>query len=254
MMDILSSDLASAGVRISASGRVSYPEDYAAYAAIYQAEARTVRAWVAKGKTKGELPPLPIPSEMPGWWKRRLTQRIPAGILAAATASGFQAEKVTAGAPEDDEKKARGAVESAAVAVDIELSSAEEALRQAREMAHTAYVNLREAQARNDVGSAEMWRKDWSELVETQRKWEKDYNAIMEQRGLLVRKSAVQVELAGVANVLSRAFLASMQSLLKVHCPDMAPDERTRAAVLQRDRCFDVLRSGYFGENLVFEA
>lgn len=251
----VSEELAAAGVRVFESGRVSYPERYSVYAALYGEADRTIRSWVAHGKKVGALPPLHDPAALATWWKSHRKNSVPRQILDLAfqarkdKESEIELPKVTASAPEDDEKKGR----FAPVEVSPDLSGADEALRQSREMASAAYKKMRDAERAGEVTEVAMWREEWSSLVETQRKWEKDFNRIQEDRGLLVRKSTMQVEVSAVASVLQRAFLASMESLLKRHCPDLPPAERRRIAVKQRDRCFDVLQSGYFGENLFSE-
>ena len=250
-MDILTDDLAAAGIRISPSGRVTYPESYVVYGQRFGKKPRAIREWVATGKSKGELPPLHDPAQLVTWWRRCKKTRVPPEILAMVSEesepeakSGLAPEKFS----EEVDENGR-----ATAGDDLELEGAEESLRQARELANEAYKKLKHALASGDPGGAEMWRKDWTSAVETQRKWEKDFNKIQEDRGLLVRKSMIQVEIAAVANVLQRGFLATMEDLLKNHAPELPNDDRRMAAVAARDKCFEVLRSGYFGENL-FEA
>lgn len=226
----------------NARHRASYPATYEEYGRRYDAKARTIRSWVRDGQKCGDLPPLEDPAALVTWWARRRRNRVPPGILSAAAQRPLGPEKFSDNQPTGGGGSEKNQAE--------QIGGAEEALRQAREMAQLAYRHLVEAKQNNDPGGVEMWRKDWTECVETQRKWEKDFDKIQEMRGLLVRKSAVQVELAAVANVLQRAFLAEMESLLKEFCPALSPESRRSAAVSRRDRCFEVLRRGSFGPNL----
>ena len=242
-MDILTDDLESDGIRISPSGRVSYPEKYSAYAEKFGKSIRTIRDWVAFGKKVGSIPPLHDPTAMVGWWKSHKRTRVPQVFLdlsfddSAESSEKVEITDVTRG--DDDEKK------RIYEPCDIE-GGAEESLRQARELAHGAYEKLKNS---DNPGEAEGWRKDWTSAVETQRKWEKDYNRIQEERGRLVRKSQTQVELALVANVLQRGFLASLDGVLKRHT-DLPQKDRRKIAVAERDKCFEVLQSGHFSDSL----
>ena len=248
LMDILSDELSVAGIRVSASGRVTYPEDYGVYGERFGKKPRSIREWVATGKRAGELPPLHDPAALVIWWRRCKKTRVPPEILALSfegTETGKRSE-MTGKISDDGAEKKR----VSALGDDQELAGAEESLRQARELANDAYVNLKRALDQKDALDAEMWRKDWTSAVETQRKWEKDFNRIQEDRGLLVRKNEMAVEIASLANTLQRGFLASMVGLLKNHCPAMPDNDRRRLAIAERDRCFEVLQHGGFSENL----
>jgi len=257
-MYILTNDFTAAGVRISGSGRVTWPESYESYGAKYAATARAIRDWVATGKKAGALPPLFDPNAMVSWWKAHRRNKVPAGIL---TASQFEQEAgpapkielpvaaVTRSKDDDEQKRNSEGL----------YDGVDDALRQARDEVRLAHSSLETARntidenGRKDNGLIEACRKEYNAASDNLRKWEKDFIGIQEKRGLFVRKSAMGEEVGAIAVGLSRAFLNSMLKLLAENAPAMSQKEQRAAAIEARDRCFDILREGDFSLDVSFE-
>jgi hypothetical protein len=62
----------------------AYLEQYKVYASRYGASVRTIKRWVADGAAADDVCPLDEPVALRDWWGRRMKQRVPAEILAAA--------------------------------------------------------------------------------------------------------------------------------------------------------------------------
>lgn len=63
-----------------------YAHTYDHYARQYGKGLRTIKRWVAIGKSKGEFCPLDDPAKLPGWWGRCMEYSIPAEVLAVCSA------------------------------------------------------------------------------------------------------------------------------------------------------------------------
>ena len=57
---------------------------WAEWAALYGSSERTLKRWAAHGRDQGDECPMGVPAQMPGWWSRNMTQRIPHKVLLAA--------------------------------------------------------------------------------------------------------------------------------------------------------------------------
>jgi len=75
--------------------RSGYPAPLIDYAGRYGSAERTIKRWVRIGKDAKDLCPLDRAVEMPAWWSRRMKQRIPAEILAAAGGLDFGEDRKT---------------------------------------------------------------------------------------------------------------------------------------------------------------
>jgi len=257
-MDILTTDFSVRGIELSSKGRINWPEDYETYAAQFGTQPRTIRAWVADGKKKSvpgpdgsrilQVPPLFDPHGMVKWWKSHKTQKVPAGLLAAAR-SVPGPETLELETPPVTEKKSKDENESAREArgddglID---GGADESLRQAREFVQDAYKKRKLAIDHDDPAAAEEWGKEWTKAVETQRKWEQAITVINERRGLLLRREKVEAEVLAVASALSRGFLASLKKVLQENCPHLSQREIRQKAIAERDSLFDVFRASDF--------
>ena len=58
------------------------------WAESYGSSARTLKRWAAHGRERGEECPLDDPGQMPAWWARHMSQRVPPKVQQAAAVAG----------------------------------------------------------------------------------------------------------------------------------------------------------------------
>ena len=90
--------------------RDHYAKQLAEYEPVYGYKVRNLKKWLQIGRKCEpiDLPPLDAPAEMPAWWKRRMKQRCPARILAAASRTAKAPDVPTAAEPAEAPAPAAG--------------------------------------------------------------------------------------------------------------------------------------------------
>lgn len=160
--------------------RVRYPEPLSAYAARYSTDERTIKRWVASGRSANpaELPPLHNANAMPDWWGRHMRRRCPAAILGAAGADAPVVDLVTVQQPDpvvgDGEPVSKG-FELNVEALRKNLAVAERMLNQAQvsDPPNEAVITARQrvyqsvfSELRKAEADLVEWRKATGDLID----------------------------------------------------------------------------------------
>lgn len=203
----------------------SYQETQAVYAARYRYHVRAIKGWVAEGRAAGELPPLDLPGEMPGWWTRVHPGRnVPARILAAAESASSSppaATTITAPAPAPKAPAEVGAPESAesSSAPDEPLALGYAAsLQRLRNAEAEAYVAYEKAKSEKDKETGlpnpsrvEQARRAWTALSEELRNQEDKAVKVLSASGEVLLKADVRRRLVEMHS----AIVGGVRSLLR---------------------------------------
>ncbi len=216
--------------------RSGYFHELTAYAERYDANLRTVKRWIADGRNATPPDPCPLdsPAQMPEWWTRHKTQRVPAAILAAASA---------------DQEKAPAAVQPAALPAATKESLGAEQLGEhsfldaigqdmlgnVAELRVTVAIAKRQldlALAGRDDALTTMRQRNYERVFELLRKCEKTVLDLQRERSELIEKAAVARDLVFLVQQVVVMRQMMVRRVLE-EVPDLLPEQqaRVRAAI-----------------------
>lgn len=162
---------------------------------------RTIKGWIAQGKSAGDPAPLTKPAEMPAWFARIHAPRQAPDKLRAA------AQRIVAG---EKAKAAENPPPVAAPAEQIEIAEHEKGMlamlnryRDAEASLHARYMA---AVATGDESKSGFYMSEWSKMGEKLRQQEKMAPKALEEMGIYVRKDHVQRELEPIHSAIIKAF------------------------------------------------
>jgi|GEM_PF-4662131 len=238
---------------------VKYPKKLSEYATFYGKDERTIKRLVRRGKETGKLPPLDDAPRMAAWWRENMDHEVPDWLM------GFAAKNEPAPDPRASSGDARSSSGNSnasgprdfANVKSLDIAENVEALRQTHAINNrllTEALNASEPveqtislRQRNYERSFELLRKAESTLIELQK-----------QRGNLIDKESVRVELAQLLEslrlmretmpgrivielekILPRRFQRVLRMLLKYLTPAI---EKTRADEENIFRNLDAVR------------
>ncbi|WP_157210984.1 hypothetical protein [Verrucomicrobium spinosum] len=227
----------------------------------YGSTVRSFKNWIAAGREKvpADLPPLDSPGEMAAWWRRVMTHKVPDKVLRHEVE---ELERVRAAAVPVVAVAAvqapEGAPAAAAVPAEQELPAmrlgmgsdvtADEWLKQLRDMADATYKQMQLALERQVMKQYRELRREWLATLKDLRAWEKDIVQIQEKRGEVLRAKEVRSELAGVISAMGQSFFNGMMSLVRELAPEVPADERRQKVLAHRDKIFAHLRATRFAD------
>jgi hypothetical protein len=195
-----------------APARFRYQKPLAEYVSIFDTPIRSIKRWIATGRSAGDLPPLDDPPAMAGWWVRRMRQRTPDKLLKFVTV----------------EKKPVAVVESPAA----DAGADDEPLQQARANLRTAYAELTAARLPDDGGKIDesavaRAHRVWKEAAETFQSAQRGSDDTAKKRGELIAKSEILSSDADLAQQLRRIH-ETIPRNIDNRLADMPEDTRGR--------------------------
>jgi hypothetical protein len=206
---------------------------YEFYAERFGVTDRSVKRWAAEGRAADppDLPPLDCPRDMPAWWGRRMSHRVPARLLeVAATDAAEHAARHQEPAPGTVTPATSASVADRAVSSSVGMGETVTRLREAERDAGEAFATASKPLPRGkdepldaplkymDAGQVEMLQRRWERMAEALRKAVKDEAEMAETRGELLEKGKV----ARVLQEIHASVAESIRGLVRRVRPKLA--------------------------------
>jgi hypothetical protein len=201
---------------------------------------RKLKRWVKIGKEEEDLPPFDDMASMGEWYVRHhRVATIPEYFRKFEQAAPSQTKPV-----EDEEGEGDPLPE---MLLDSESGmNADEGLRQARTLVKATYEQMQVALKAQNLKSYNALRREWQQLVQIQRGWEKDIVKIQEGRGDVLRTRELSKEAVPLFTTLGQSYFNGLLYVLKKYAPQLATDEQRKIALEQRDQTFQHLQGTRF--------
>jgi hypothetical protein len=212
-----------------AGGRQQYKHTLDHYGKIFKRHPRVIKRWIAIGKAVVEnAVPAPDPpplDDLPSfiiWWEKRMSQRVPADILALAVPAAAQP---TAG-------------ETTTESLDVSSLDVDnlDSLRQARRYLLAIDRKLSAAYTAGDEVAIKRWQKPFNEASDSVRKLEAAARDDAKARGEVLPRAQVFTEISTLLETL-RQMRSTMGRRIKARLSDLPPDSLERiGAVVDQER------------------
>ncbi len=209
---------------------------------------RTLKRWVQKGKKAADLPPFDDFPQLASWYERHhryaaapdYLRRFEAREDPPATPSRPPQGKNAPDAGEDE-----GQLPAMTLDLDGDFT-ADLGLRQVRSLVQATYTQMESALKAGYTKQYQNLRREWQQLVNTQRQWEKDIVKIQEGRGEVLRTRVINTELVRIFTTSGQSFFNAIIKVLQDHAPHLTAAERQAIALAKRDEIFNHLRGTRF--------
>lgn len=205
---------------------------------------RTLKRWIRKGKKASDLPPFDDFPRLGAWYERHhRCKTAPDYLRRFETLAEKPAGAAPAAAPADSGE----ADQLPAMTLDLDAEYASDTgLRQVRALVQATYEQMEKALRLGQSTQYRSLRREWQQLVTTQRQWEKDIIKIQEGRGEVLRTRVINSELVRIFTASGQSFFNALLKVLQDHAPHLTPEEQRRIALERRDSVFTHLRGTRF--------
>lgn len=192
---------------------------------------RTMRRWIAEGKTSGDSCPLEDPAALKGWWARNKKWSVPDWLLRAAAKAPKPASEPPP-APTPGVPMPAAAVEPPPPGVALNLDDFElgegEAVSQQRSLVALLWSELRKAYL-TPGGEVDMLQSKYNKATEALRRLEKDDREDRKSRGLLIPRITVQRDIETACELIRQMSETEKRRVLEL-CPTLGLNERGEVA------------------------
>lgn len=175
------------------------------YCATYGVETdRTIKYWVATGKKVGRLPPLDQPEKMAAWWAFAMVTRVPDRILTFTKKDQAQAGEVVstaASASGRDSAPPPNPRDFSKIAT-MDLQAHVEKLRHNLAI-DQAELETARAGGDTDTNTITLAQRRYSDTFELLRKAEQTLIAVQKERGEVIERENVAIEISQAAEMLA---------------------------------------------------
>jgi hypothetical protein len=229
-----------------------YRKSLAHYAANFGVNLRTIKRWVSCGREVDppDFPPFDEPQLLADWWRRRRKHVVPPEIEALELKGTPDPEKASAPtAPKEDQKQGDPSDQSPLPSMNIDLVQgvgADLGLQQAQALVNATFEQLQKALKLNRQTEAAQLRREWQQLVQILRSWEKDIIKIQEGRGEVLRTREINTELVRIFVTMGQSFFNGFAKLIADLAPEMPRDKQRELAGKRRDEIFQHLKGTRF--------
>lgn len=204
---------------------------------------RTLKRWIAKGKKTSDLPPFDDFPRLAAWYERHHRYAAAPDFLRR-----FETDEDTpppSTSPREEGGSEEEHLPSMTLNLDVEVN-ADTGLRQVRALVQATYDQMEKALKAGNSTQYRSLRREWQQLVTTQRQWEKDIVKIQEGRGEVLRTRIINSELVRIFTTSGQSFFNALLKVLQDHAPQLPPEEQRRIALEHRDAVFTHLRGTRF--------
>jgi hypothetical protein len=230
-----------------------------------------IKKWVKKGRYNDDgslrdpldLPPFDQLDKLAEWWRRHMKWRVPDFILSfeqgGTPADSTAAASSTAGAAAPGSKPSQPGTGNKEQGTDSQYigmsldagqeggeSTADMGLVQARALVKATYEQMERALQYKKFTEYNSLRREWQQLVQTLRQWEKDIIKIQEGKGEVLRTRTLLEDANRMFAMLSISFTNCLEDLVRRLAPDKPAPERKEMVLAWRDNIFEHLQTTQF--------
>ena len=205
---------------------------------------RTLKRWIRKGKRASDLPPFDDSTRLASWYERHhRCKTAPDYLRRFETAE--EKPTVSIATPEATDSGEPDQLPAMILDLDAEYAS-DTGLRQVRALVQATYGQMEKALSLGQSTQYRSLRREWQQLVSTQRQWEKDIIKIQEGRGEVLRTRVINSELVRIFAASGQSFFNALLKVMQDHAQHLPPEEQRRIALDRRDTVFAHLRGTRF--------
>ncbi len=230
-----------------------YQRGFAHYATLYQRDVRNIKRMVSDGRKRSphDFPPFDDPPSMAAWFRRvkgqeprdNLTKFEIAAADASATAAADDTPRseapATGHAGDDDEEEDDGFSQMPEMQLHAtDLTTADVGLQQIQSLVAATFKQMQLALRTKQTKAYSQLRREWQQLIQVQRAWEKDIVKIQEGRGEVLRTREVNTELVQVFTTLGHSIFNVLQRVIREYAPTMPGPQQRSLAISLRDGCY----------------
>lgn len=244
----------------------NYKKTYAEYAALLgianKDATRKIKTWVKRGRenedgTPRETPDLPPFDELPqmaSWWRRNMKWRVPDYLARfeldpaaeSTPPSGGGTPPPTGTQAGQEEPAGTNAAYGSLDLVGMDDMGADMGLRQARAMVNSTFEAMQAAMKLKQLQQYQTLRREWQQLVQTLRQWEKDIVKIQEGKGEVLRTRVLLADMNRLFAMISTSFSNALSDIVLQVAPQIPPGERREIVLAHRDKIFEHLQTTRF--------
>lgn len=225
-----------------------YQKPFAHYAKLYQRDVRNIKRMVSKGRASSDFPPLDDPATMAAWFRRVMGQEPRENLTrfetdaADSQTTGEAEQSKGAGTDVDgdgDDEEDDGFSNMPEMQLNIgNLTTADVGLQQIQALVGATFKQMEFALKNKQMKAYSQLRREWQQLIQVQRAWEKDIVKIQEGRGEVLRTREVNTELVQIFTTLGHSVFNVIQRVLREYAPQMPAVQRRSLAITLRDGCY----------------
>jgi hypothetical protein len=208
------------------------------YEEIYQTDIRTIKRWRADGARHDPplYPPLDDPQRMAAWWRAVKTRRVPPRLVQ------LEEDAPLAAAPPSP---AASAPPAAPAVVDLETgyTATLDRLRIAEAIAAQRYATAAASPDEAVRATASGLKREWMDLVDTARTYERDRAKILREAGETWDRAAVVEAITSIHNIIAPGVRRLWRNVRRRHAQFHALTAAQQDEVFAReaDALFSVL-------------
>lgn len=245
----------------------TYKQSLRGYESVYTTNVRQIKRWIATGRKCApfDLPPLDRPDAMAAWWERmqaaghikhavpekllRYEQKKVDGSAPEAPAPGPPSPKTPKSPPPEGADVEKESKEPPLPPMQLDAAgnvSSDLGLQQVQSLVKATYKQMEIALERQNMTQYNSLRREWQQLVQILRSWEKDIIKIQEGRGEVLRTREINTELVRLFTTMGQSFFNALLKLAGDLAPEMAAEDRRQLAMSKRDEIYRHLKGSRF--------
>ena len=241
----------------------TYKQPLRGYESVYTTNVRQIKRWIATGRkcVPFDLPPLDRPEAMAAWWERmqaagHMKHVVPEKLLryeqkktdGEAQTPEAHTKPTAPSAPSGAEDKKEDK-EPPLPPMQLDAAgnvSSDLGLQQVQALVKATYKQMQIALERQNMTQYNSLRREWQQLVQILRSWEKDIIKIQEGRGEVLRTREINTELVRLFTTMGQSFYNALLKLAGDLAPEMAAEDRRQLAMGKRDEIYRHLKGSRF--------
>jgi hypothetical protein len=174
------------------------------YSEQYGCSIRSIKGWLAKGREKQDPPPFDEPGEMPAWWQRHFTQKVPDRLLGAEPSAPVAEKPKAPSAP--PQRAARTIEDVEGMGLDEALLAMEKALRLNSDEYAKALCD-----PNADESKLSLLSRRVDTIVERMRKLQDSVDKRAEREGKIVHRSELIAQVGPVLAAMRSSLIGELQ-------------------------------------------
>lgn len=225
---------------------------------------RKLKRWIERGRenddgTPRDEPDFPPFDDLPRlgeWWRRNMGWGDPPDYIlrledrgaAAPSEKAPGAKDAASAGDDDDDTEAPLPMMQVTVGADV---AADLGLQQVRSLVVGTFDQMQLALRHGRPQQYASLRREWQQLVNTLRAWERDIFKIQEDRGDMLRVRKLNSETISMFVVMAQSWTNSMFALVAKVAPTFTPDQQRAVVLPLRDSVFAFLKKTRFEKQWV---